>query len=206
MSRVNPADLPGNMAVLGIVIEKPNQTVQEVARLMDRRFARSQFASSTVYSGLRRMARSGKRGEPPKVRRTYTAPGDERNLDRYEATPEGVEAFSSWMFAIPNAAPSQREAMYGRIELCQLEDLPLIIEMCRAEEMIATDLYAHTTKELRKYDSRIKRRPPDHLNKARATVLYVDPMHWSARAERYEIIAERLEEIAKEAGIDLGGL
>lgn len=191
MSRVNPGELPGSMAVLGIVIEQPNETVSHVRYCLGQRFSRSRFARSTAHSSLPRLAHLGR------VRRTHLAPGRDRSLDRYEATTKGIEAFHAWMFELPSAAPALREAMYGRIELCQAQDLPRLIEMVRREEALSDDLYRQATWRLRK--QRLEQADPgDYTRKIREVLLYADPMHWSARSERYAVIAERLEEIAGE--------
>jgi hypothetical protein len=191
MSRVNPAELPGSMAVLGIVIEQPDDTVSHVGQCLGERFSRARFARSTAHSALPRLARNGR------VRRTHLAPGTDRSLDRYEATSKGVEAFRAWMFESPSARPALREAMYGRIELCRPEDLPRLIELVRKEEAVSDDLYRQALWRLRQ--QRLKKAAVgDYRRKIREVLLYADPMHWSARSERYGVIAERLEEIASE--------
>src|SRR6202035_1333820 len=123
MSRVNPAELPGSMAVLGIVIEQPNDTVTHIGQCLGRRFTRARFARSTAHSTLPRLARA------ERVHRTHQAPGSDRSKDRYEATSGGLEVFRAWMFEQPSATPALRDAMYGRIEGFRLEDLFGLIEM-----------------------------------------------------------------------------
>jgi hypothetical protein len=110
------------------------------------------------------------------------------------------------MFQLPGGVPAIREALYGRIELARLEHLPRLIGIAREEERIATDLYAAASERVRKHE--IRRRsgaaramPGDYERKIRETLLYVDPLHWSSRAELFVVIAERLEEIAEEAGV-----
>ncbi len=191
MSRVNPGELPGSMAVLGLVIEQPGETVSHIGQCLGERFHRSRFARSTAHSALPRLARLGR------VRPTHIEQGNDRSLDRYEATAEGIEAFRAWMFELPSARPALREAMYGRIELCRPEDLPRLIEMMRQEEALSDDLYRQATWRLRK--QRLKTTDAaDYKRRIREVLLYVDPMHWSERSERYAVIAERLEEIAGE--------
>ena len=155
MSRVNPADLPGNMAVLGIVIEQPNDTVSHIGRCLGQRFSRARFARSTAHSSLPRLADRGR------VRRTHLERGNDRSLDRYEATTHGIEAFRTWMFEMPSARPALREAMYGRIELCRLEDLARLIEMVRKEEAVSDDLYREAALRLRQ--QRLTTDRPDRL-------------------------------------------
>jgi hypothetical protein len=190
MSRVNPAELPGSMAVLGIVIEQPNDTVTHVGQCLDRRFARARFARSTAHSTLPRLAHA------KRVHRTHQAAGTDRSKDRYEATAHGIEVFRTWMFELPSAMPALRDAMYGRIELCRLEELPRLIEMARQEEAISADLYAEAAMRLRQHTAARNKDPADHARQVREVLLYADPMHWASRSERYKVIADRLEEIA----------
>jgi len=197
MSRVNPAELPGSMAVLGIVIEQPNDTVTHIGQCLGRRFTRARFARSTAHSTLPRLARA------ERVHRTHQAPGSDRSKDRYEATSGGLEVFRAWMFEQPSATPALRDAMYGRIELCRLEDLPRLIEMARQEEAISADLYAEAAFRLRQHTATRQRDPADYARQVREVLLYADPMHWASRSERYKVIADRLEEIAQEIP-DLG--
>ncbi len=192
MSRVNPVELPGSMAVLGIVIEQPNETVTQVAQCLDRRFARARFAPSTAHNTLPRLAHSGR------VHRTFQALAADSPKDRYEATAQGVEVFRSWMFEPPSGTPALRDAMYGRIELARLEDLPWLIKLARREEAVSDDLYQEAVARLRAHVQVRRRSPGDPLRQVREAVLYVDPMHWSSRSQRYALLARRLEEIAAE--------
>jgi len=179
------------MAVLGIVIEQPNDTVSHIGHCLGQRFNRSRFARSTAHSSLPRLAHSGR------VRRTHLERGNDRSLDRYEATAEGIEAFQTWMFELPRAVPALREAMYGRIEFCRPEDLPRLIELVRQEDAVSDDMYREAAWRLRQ-QRRAKTGPGDYARQIREVLLYADPLHWSSRAERYALIAERLEEIARE--------
>jgi DNA-binding PadR family transcriptional regulator len=200
MARVNPAELPASMAVLGIVIEQPNETVGQIGQCLDRRFTRARFARSTAHNTLPRLAGA------KHVRRTHQAPGGGRSKDRYEATPSGIELFRSWMTDLPAAIPALRDAMYGRIELARLEDLPRLIEMARREEALSGDLYAQAAVRLRQHTLARQREPPDLLSQVREVLLYADPMHWASRSERYKVIADRLEEIAHDIAQQRGGV
>jgi hypothetical protein len=133
------------MAVLGLVIERPNQTVAFCAKALAARFPRARLGQSTAYNALRQMAQS----KTPRVRCTRHAPGADRSMDLYEAIPDGHDAFRSWMFRPPSATPPVRQAIYGRIQLAGLEDLPQLIRSVRDEEAVATDLYAAASGERR---------------------------------------------------------
>lgn len=207
MSKPNPADLPGRIAILGLLIEQPDQTVAEVAEGLRVRFAGCRFDAATANTGLQRMARD-KRSRP-RVRCTYEAPGRFRAQDRYRATRAGVEEFKGWMYAMPIGVPALREALYGRIELCRLEDLPELIRIAHEESAIANDLFTDSKMNLTQHLQRNRRRhrpseqpgPEDYLREVRNVLLHVTPEFWSMRSIHADEIARHLEEIAKRAGI-----
>jgi hypothetical protein len=202
MPRTKPGELPGQMAVLGLVIERPNQTVSYYAQALDRRFTQARFVKSTAYQALKQMGE----GRSVRVERTYAASGGDGADDRYGPTQRGREVYRVWMYTLPTPEPPLREAIYGRIELAGIEHLPQLIRYAREEERIATDLYAEASEELRKQETKRKHRAlhgqVDYVREIRETWLYVDPLHWSSRASLFDLIAQHLEEIAHEAGIE----
>jgi hypothetical protein len=203
MPRAKPSELPAHMAVLGLVIERPNQTVSYYAQALARRFPRARFAAPTAYNALKQMGE----GRSVRVERTHTAPGEDRSDDRHAPTQRGHEVYRAWMYASPASSPPIREAIYGRIKLAGIEHLPRLIYFAREEERIAIDLWADAKDELRKHkdkrDHRARRAGRvDYVRRIRDTWLYVDPLHWSSRAVLFDAIAEHLEEIADEAGIE----
>jgi hypothetical protein len=194
------------MAVLGLVIERPNETVAWYASTLARRFVRAGFGKPTAYNSLRRMADA----KSPRVRRTHAAGGEHGSKDRYEATVEGHDAFEAWMFRPPTARPAVRQALYGRIGLARLQDLPRLIAVVRSEDAIATHLYEQANEELRQHEARKRNRSSsgektaaDFEREIHETWLYVGPLHWSSRATLCLTILDRLEEIAQDAGIDV---
>lgn len=179
--------------MLGLVIERPDQTVSQIARSLERRFPRARFAPSTAHNALRQMSE----GKRQRVLCSRQVPGRDRSEDCYRATEPGVEEFESWMRAMPNAAPVFREAMYGRIEFCRPENLPRLIRMARLEEAIADDLYQEAARRLRSYRKR-REQERDFTREIREVLLYVDPKRWADRSEAYKEIAKRLEELHAE--------
>jgi hypothetical protein len=205
MSKPNPADMPGSMAILGLLIETPDLTVAEVAEGLKTRFADCRFDPSTASNTLRQMARE-KPGRP-RVTCTHKAPG--RSQDRYRLTSVGVDEFQGWMYCKPIGTPALREALYGRIELCHLEDLPELIRIAREERDTADSLFSHAKDDLKLYLERSRRRPrrgepssEDLLREVRGVLVHHTPEYWSWRSVHYDEIAHDLEDIAERAGID----
>ncbi len=204
MSRVNSDELPGSMVVLGLLIEKPGASVKEIGQEVRQRFKHARFADTTAHSALPRLAeRRG--GKVPCADLIFKASGRARSQDCYEPNEHGEKVFRAWMYdeilgdeGGTIGKPSLREAMLGRIELAQLKDLPRLIEMAHLEVKVSTDLFAYATMRLRDHLG-TRTDPLDFLRKVREVLLYVDGPHWSSRAERYRVIAHRLEDIKEEA-------
>jgi predicted transcriptional regulator len=191
MSRVNPDELPASMVVLGLLIEQPDQTVRHFGQCIDQRFTSARFSRATAQTALERFTERGW------VDRSHE--GRSRSYDRYVPLKPGKSAFREWMYDIPKdgPAPALREAMYGRIELCQLKDLPRLKQLAEEEAEASSLLYENATKRLGRHRrSQISR--TDYLKRARAILLHVDPMHWATRNKRYELIAEALGEIIED--------
>lgn len=203
MPKPNPSDLSGAMAISGLLKEKPNQTVAEVAKGLAGRFPSARFHRTTARNVLPQMARSAH--SRPSVRCTFRASGVNRNQDRYELTRAGEDAFNAWMRAIPSGSPpTLREALYGRIELCTLADLPALIRIAREEALIARDLYSMAStklKQLREDEDERGTGDEAHLQEVREVLLYVSPSFWGDRHKHYEEIRRHLEAIARKAGI-----
>lgn len=214
MSRVNPDELPANMAVLGLVIEHPEATVKEIGQEVRKRFKRARFAASTAHTALPRLARR-QETRPPCAERTYRgAAGDvDSSEDRYRPTRHGLLVFRAWMYDELEedeqtiGKPALREAMLGRIELATVRDLPRLIEMMRLEAKVSGDLYEAASRTYREHLAERTDRL-DFDRRIRAVLLHADPSHWSARSIRYRAMAEELEEIMKDAeaeGVEMLG-
>lgn len=206
MAKPTSAELPASMAILGLLMEESNLTVADVAQRLDERFPESRFDRTTAYNALPQMARGGQ--SRPRVRCTHQ--GRERTADRYELTRGGIESFQAWMYAIPDpGTPTLREALYGRIELCTLEDLPELIRIAREEALIAKDLYSNATTQLKLHKEAVSDQihegqapEEDYLREVRELLLYVTPEYWGKRFEHFEEIRSGLEKIARKAGIE----
>jgi hypothetical protein len=207
MPKPNPSDLSGAMAISGLLKEKPNQTVAEVAEGLAGRFPSARFHRTTARNVLPQMARSAH--SRPFVRCTYRAAGTNRKLDRYELTRAGEDAFNAWMRGIPSGSlPTLREALYGRIELCTLADLPALIRIAREEALIARDLYSEASTKLKQLREDADEHSTSegtggevYLREVRDVLLLISPKHWAARHAEMEEVRRYLEAIARKAGI-----
>lgn len=198
-------EVPARLVVLGLVMERPNQTAAWYANAVTQRFPRAGFRKPMAYNALRRMSQ----GRTPCVRCTFQAGEVDGSKDRYEVTAEGRRVFDSWMFSPPTAIPAVRQALYGRIGLARLEDLPRLIRVVRQEEAVATHLYEQANEELRQHRSRARSRgsgektQTDFEREIHETWLYVGPLHWASRGALCLAVLDRFEDIASEAGVSV---
>jgi hypothetical protein len=198
MSLVNPDELSGSMVTLGLVIEMPEHTTKEIGQQLYRRFSRSNFSRSAHDNAIVRLCKQGY------IECTHEAPSSERSANRHVATPLGERAFRDWMYDLPSrdGDPVLREALYGRLELCKDEDIPRLLDLAKHEVTVSETLYSEASKRLREQEElarhlkkvkpESKKRPTERV---REILLLVEPLHWSHRAARYELVVKELEEI-----------
>jgi DNA-binding PadR family transcriptional regulator len=200
MAKPKSSDLPAHMALLGLLLEQPNQTVTDIARRLKERFPHARFSTATAHNALPQMAKS-----PARVRRTHQ--GETKALDRYEVTPAGEHVYRSWMTESHTGVPALREALYGRIELCRLEDLPILIKMADEEAAVARDLYGEAVVALRHHLEAERKKPlkqptaEDFLSETRSVLLHISPQHWACRHEINTSISRLLKSVAQRAGL-----
>lgn len=214
MSKPRPSELPSSMAIVGILIDDPNQTVAQVADALDDRFPQARWDPSTAYNALPQMARS-KDGRP-RVRcthRTHAGPG-RKTQDRYKPTAAGVRDYRDWMMGPLSGLPALREALFGRVALCRrLEDLPHLIQMAREEAVIAQGLYSKASFELKQHinqdrERKARQKGPerepteeDYVLEARNILLQITPGWWAARHAHNDELADLLTGVAERAGL-----
>ncbi len=184
------------MAILGLVIECPDETVSTIASLFAERFHYARFSPSTVYNTLPRLADHGR------TQRTYVAqPGEKPSAeDRYEATEGGVDAFREWVRDFAMEPTPMRDPFYCRMEFAELGDFPLMdeslereLKMCQ-EECVATSAVLRSL-EVAAFDL------DDLKTELRLTLVHDQNIYWAFQIKRIGRLRRRLEEIrAKSEG------
>jgi DNA-binding PadR family transcriptional regulator len=179
-------------AVLGLVIERPSYGYQ-LAQRLEERFGASGFAPSGVYSALDQLTRdelvrsAGELGAGPARR---AAP---RMI--YEATPQGVDHFESWMLASA-ATPPLRDDLHMKIALCQPRNVPRLIEMVHGQELACLGRLRDLSL-LAEEDRAGAGREWSRLMKVLARDAEV--AFWNARIEWLQNARELLEQLSEEA-------
>ena len=188
------------MVVLGIVIERPGETASGIAHLVGRRFAYTRWSRSAAYNALPPLLKQGS------VRRVYHAPGRQRSFDRYEATDEGVVDLREWVRASSNVPVALREALHGRVEFSELDDLPALIESLRVELEVCKKEYVESRRQLHVVEASGPSRGASWSEiEIEAAVLSDQSLIWWQRIERLRRLSQRLEEILGCDELDAGG-
>lgn len=123
MARARKGDLSGRAAVLGLLIER-SDTINGLKPRLERKFPGA-WGPTIVYSSVENLAKDGH------VR--IVTPGVERSLDRYEATPGGVDWFRKWVGEF--SVPVLRDAVRAKLEYVADEhELRMLMEAIREQE------------------------------------------------------------------------
>jgi DNA-binding PadR family transcriptional regulator len=194
MPRRRTVGLSAGEAVLGLVIEQPDSASQLGRRLVER-FRSAQFTRSTGHNALTRLARQGL----VRVVAEDCASGEE---ERYEATPQGLEHFRTWLQSSSTAAPALREELQAKVAFCAPEDLPRVIDAICAEERACASMFAAAQGRLSAAELVAPRRPTDaerFSQLAYRAVLRDEAAMWGMRFKRLERLRARLEEMGAEA-------
>jgi DNA-binding PadR family transcriptional regulator len=173
------------------VIERPGYGYQ-LAQRLEERFGAYGFAPSGVYSALDQLARdelvhsAGEMGAGPARR---AAP---RTI--YEATPQGVDHFESWILA-SSPAPPLRDDLHMKIALCRPRNVPRLIDLVYGQELVCLgrlrDLNLLVEQD-RASESR------DWSRLMRVLARDAEVAFWSARVEWLQSARELLEQLRDE--------
>jgi DNA-binding PadR family transcriptional regulator len=190
MPRKRMVGLSAGEAVLGLVIEQPDNASRLGQRLVER-FRSAQFTSSTSHNALKRLAQQG-------FVRVVADAGHPTDEHRFEATPLGLEHFRAWLRASHAAAPALREELQAKIEFCSPGDLPPLIEAVCAEERACASMFAVAQGRLSevKLVAPARAAGPEHWTTlTRITALRDEAAMWGMRFKRLERLRVHLEEM-----------
>lgn len=121
-------DTTPRMMVLGLVIQEAD-TVSGVGRRLADNFKSARWSKGSAKKNLPSLAKEGK------VR--LVEKGAEPPLDRYEATPHGIDYFRGWLRRA-QMPPEIRDAVHGKLEFLGPEDLVALVEAITEEQKAYT--------------------------------------------------------------------
>jgi DNA-binding PadR family transcriptional regulator len=183
-------DLTPRMMVLGLVIQQTD-TVAGVARRLADQFASARFPPSSAYNGLPALAAQGH------VR--LVEEGAESSLNVYEGTSKGIKHLRRWLRST-SLPPTVRDALQGKLEFIEREDLVGLIGIVREEEKAHTSACNIAQAQvLQEQRSRlVKRKSWDWRTRLRHIQRKDEVMLWSLMSLRLERLRNELEELSEE--------
>src|ERR1700728_878373 len=126
MARLRKDEFSAGMAILGLVIQRPD-TINGVKVRLAERVPTTRWAPSAPYGAM------GSLAEHYYVRVTVVGPA--RSLDLYEAPPKGIDWFRKWFDDRLEEPPALRDALRGKLEyVADQKDLLVVIEAIREQE------------------------------------------------------------------------
>ena len=188
MAPPRKGDLTASMAILGLVVQKTD-TVNGLGTRLVERFPHGQWSRSVAHNSLPSLEKQGLV--------CMVDQGAERALDRYEATPEGIEEFREWLRTSSAAPLALRDAVHAKLELAGEEDMPDLILAIREEERACSLEFAAASSRLNLEWQRRRLDPPsanDFGGRVRSALMTDEAMLWGMRARRLRRLRRELEE------------
>ncbi len=181
--------MTASMAILGLVVQKTD-TVNGVGTRLVERFPHAQRSRSVAHNSLPSLEKQGL------VR--LVEQGAERALDRYEATPDGIEEFRDWLRTSSAAPLALRDAVHAKLELAGEEDVPDLLLAIREEEQACAQEFAAASSRLNLEGQRKRLGPhgggTDLSGRVRSALMTDEAMLWGMRARRLRRLRRELED------------
>jgi DNA-binding PadR family transcriptional regulator len=122
-------NLTANMAVLGLIIKRPDNAAHVRVRL-DQEYPHEQWSRSIAYNNIKDLAEKGW------ISKVSTGP--QKSEDIYEPTDEGLSEFKRWAAEAAKAPPASRDGLMRWLEHADESELPEMVAVLRALEDIAS--------------------------------------------------------------------
>ena len=179
-------DLSASLAVLGLLVERPDTVAGVRIRLADR-FPHAHWSRQTVDNNLPSLVKQ----KHARLVREGHKPG----LNRYEATAEGVAHFRGWVRGT-TMPPALRDTLHGKLSFSTRDDLLVRIETIRQEEKAYRELYAaahRRSREMRRLLHRSAGGETDWGAIWQGVLVGDEAKWWGLNVERLQELLEVLE-------------
>jgi DNA-binding PadR family transcriptional regulator len=192
--------MSASMAVLGLVVQR-SDTIAGVAFRLNETFPRARWSPGAAHSNMPNLAKQGLL--------RISQEGPESTLDRYEATPSGIEAFRRWLAQSSSLPPALRDGLQAKLEFIDLEELAGFITTVRKAERDCKSEYAKAHGRWKAFVSldSPELAPEQSLrHKLKSVQLIDEVMLWGAQAKRLASLRAQLEGLLKETSSSTGDL
>jgi hypothetical protein len=192
-------EMSSSMAVLGLVIQRPD-TIAGVAFRLSETFPRAYWSPGAAHSNMPNLAKQGLLHVVQK--------GPEPTLDRYEATATGIAEFRRWMVRSTSLPPASRDGLQARLEFIELGEPAALVEMVRESQRRCRLEYAEAHKRWKAFMNLRPHRERDDLesqqalnHELRGIQLMDEVMLWGTQAKRLTNLCGQLEGLLGRADI-----
>jgi DNA-binding PadR family transcriptional regulator len=195
--------MSASMAVLGLVVQRPD-TIAGVAFRLSETFPRARWSPGAAHSNMPNLTKQGLL--------RVAQEGPEPTLDRYEATPRGVEEFRQWLARSSSLPPALRDGLQAKLEFIEFEELAGFIETVRKAERDCRSEYAAAHGRWKAFgslgspDSAPETTEEPLRHKLKAVQLVDEVMLWGAQAKRLASLRSQLESLLQETSSPPGDL
>jgi DNA-binding PadR family transcriptional regulator len=186
MPRVRKGDLSAKMAIMGLLVERPD-TINGVKARLGEKFSEAKWSPTVAYGSVAALADDGYL--------RIAAGGGERSLDLYEATEKGEVWFRRWLGEF--SPPVVRDTLRAKLRYVDDEnELLAIIAAIREQEEAAFQSSEGATMSLNKARRRGEFGTPqgeDWEGRLRYALLSDEVLLWQNWGERLKRLRENLE-------------
>lgn len=186
MSTRRTGELTASMAMLGLLVERPD-TIAGLAGRLAERFPNECWSRSSVHKNM-----------PSLVGRGLARPTDAsrgRTMEIYEVTSEGFGQFRDWLRHSTEELPALRDAVRARLQFADEQDLPVLLDAIREETAICVEQYdtllARYSAECR--HGKLGLGSQDFRTRVRGALLVDEIILWGSRVKRLQRLRKELE-------------
>lgn len=190
MAKTRPGDATASMAILGLLIQQPD-TISGVGVRLTETFPTASWSRSIAHNGIPSLKKQGL------VR--LVEEGAKASLGRYEATPQGADAFRGWLRASLAVPLALLDALQLKLGLAGDEDLPYLALAVKEQEEVS----ARQSEAAQLRLNQARRKQPS-LSRAQSAMMIYEVAVWSQARSRLHRLREALEGEA-DAGPPGGG-
>jgi DNA-binding PadR family transcriptional regulator len=190
MPLARKGDLTATMAILGLLVERPD-TVNGVKLRLTERFPSAGWSRSIAHGAMPSLVHQGF------VRMIREGAG--RSLDVYEAAPSGIERFRKWLSEFSAAPPVLRDALHAKLQFAaDADNLIAVVRAIRGQEEAcfeaaeAARIWVHRARHLGQL---APAKDADRESRLLGAMMIAEMRMWSDTAKQLKRFREDLEDL-----------
>ncbi len=197
MAPIRPGEMSASMAVLCLLVDRPDTTSSLGIRLA-KQFPDARWSRNVAHNNMDSLAKQGL------IRLVKKGPAGTSSLDSYEATSDGVVQVRTWIRESAVVPPVLRDSLQGKLAFSREEqDVLGLLETVREEEDAFASRYAEAHREdvkARHARRRLRARgiQAGLADRVRDVKVSDEAAWWGLMMKRLERLREKLETVLDE--------